>query len=72
MMFQGAIAKFDPKTEKFQFYPMPKEQNDNVTQLNMLGLQYQRRRQDLDQQCRQPGNLPHRSRLRQIRDVRIR
>jgi virginiamycin B lyase len=40
MMFQGAIAKFDPTTEKFQFYPMPKEQSDNVTQLNMLGLQY--------------------------------
>ena len=40
MMFQSAIAKFDPKTEQFQFYPMPKEQNDNVTQLNMLGLQY--------------------------------
>jgi streptogramin lyase len=40
MMFQGAIAKFDPKTEKFAFYPMPKEQNDNVTQLNMLGLSY--------------------------------
>ena len=38
MMFQGAIAKFDPKTEKFQFYPMPKDQNNNVTQLNMLGL----------------------------------
>jgi streptogramin lyase len=40
MMFQGAIAKFDPKTEKFQYYPMPKDQDDNVTQLNMLGLQY--------------------------------
>lgn len=40
MMFQGAITRFDPKTEQFQFYPMPKEQNDNVTQLNMLGLQY--------------------------------
>ena len=25
MMFQGAIAKFDPKTEQFQFYPIPKE-----------------------------------------------
>ena len=41
MMFQGAIAKFDPKTEQFNFYPMPKEQNDNVTQLNMLGLEHQ-------------------------------
>ncbi len=41
MMFQGAIAKFDPKAEKFQFYPMPKEQNDNVTQLNMLGMEHE-------------------------------
>jgi virginiamycin B lyase len=40
MMFQGAIAKFDPKTEKLQFYPMPKDQDNNVTQLNMLGLDY--------------------------------
>ena len=41
MMFQGAIAKFDPKTEQFTYYPMPKEKNDNVTQLNMLGLEHQ-------------------------------
>jgi virginiamycin B lyase len=41
MMFQGAIARFDPNTQDFKFYPMPKEQNDNVTQLNMLGLEYQ-------------------------------
>jgi virginiamycin B lyase len=42
MMFQAAIAKFDPKTEKFQFYPIPKEQNDNVTQLPAVAgvLQY--------------------------------
>ena len=41
MMFQGAIAKFDPKYQQFKFYPMPKEQSDNVTQLNMLGLEHQ-------------------------------
>ena len=41
MMFQGAIAKFDPGTEQFKFYPIPKEQNNNVTQLNMLGLEHQ-------------------------------
>ena len=40
MMFQGAIAKFDPKAEQFQFFRMPAEQDDKVTQLNMLGLQY--------------------------------
>jgi virginiamycin B lyase len=41
MMFQGAIAKFDPKTEQFTYYPIPPEKNDNVTQLNMLGLEHQ-------------------------------
>ena len=41
MMFQGAIARFDPGTEQFKFYPMPKDQDDNVTQLNMLGLEHQ-------------------------------
>jgi virginiamycin B lyase len=41
MMFQGAIAKFDPKSEQFKFYPMPKDQDNNVTQLNMLGLEHQ-------------------------------
>jgi len=41
MMFQGAIARFDPKTEQFRFYPMPKEQDNSVTQLNMLGLEHQ-------------------------------
>jgi streptogramin lyase len=41
MMFQGAIAKFDPNTTQFTFYPMPKEQDTNVTQLNMLGLEHQ-------------------------------
>jgi virginiamycin B lyase len=41
MMFQGAIARFDPKTEQFTYYPMPAEGNNNVTQLNMLGLEHQ-------------------------------
>jgi streptogramin lyase len=41
MMFQGAIAKFDPRTEQFTYYPMPKDQDNNVTQLNMLGLEHQ-------------------------------
>ncbi len=41
MMFQASVARFDPRTEEFKFYPMPAEQNDNVSQLNMLGLDYQ-------------------------------
>jgi len=40
MMFQSAIANFDPKTETFKLYPINKDMNDDVTQLNMLGLQY--------------------------------
>ena len=40
MMFQGALAKFDPKTEKFHVYNLQPEYNDNVAQLNMLGLRY--------------------------------
>jgi virginiamycin B lyase len=40
MMFQGAIAKFDRKTEEFKTYPLPAELNNNQAQLNMLGLQY--------------------------------
>jgi virginiamycin B lyase len=40
MMFQGALANFDPKTEQFKLYPINKELSDSVTQLNMLGLQY--------------------------------
>ncbi len=40
MMFQGALAKFDPKAEKFQVYKLQTEYNDNVAQLNMLGMRY--------------------------------
>jgi streptogramin lyase len=40
MMFQGALAKFDPKAEKFHIYNLQAEYNDNVAQLNMLGLRY--------------------------------
>jgi virginiamycin B lyase len=40
MMYQGALAKFDPKTELFQFFPVAKDQNKDDTQLNMVTLQY--------------------------------
>ncbi|MGD0962503.1 MAG: carboxypeptidase regulatory-like domain-containing protein [Candidatus Acidiferrales bacterium] len=36
MMFQGAVARFDPKTEKFQVYSAPAELNDQSFQVNML------------------------------------
>lgn len=36
MMFQGAIARFDPKTEKFKIYSAPAEINDKSFQANML------------------------------------
>ncbi len=39
MMFQGALAKFDPKTEKFQIYSLPPELNDKQAQINMISMQ---------------------------------
>ena len=27
MMYQGAVAKFDPKTEKFQIWQLPPERS---------------------------------------------
>jgi virginiamycin B lyase len=36
LMYQGGIAKFDKKTEKFQVYPVPKEWQGNHTQQSMV------------------------------------
>jgi streptogramin lyase len=36
MMYQGAIAKFDPKAEKFQYWQLPPEMNKDMTQVNMV------------------------------------
>ncbi len=38
MMYQAAIAKFDPKTEQFTYYPVSSERNKPDTQLNMVTL----------------------------------
>lgn len=35
MMFQGGVAKFDRKTEKFQTWSVPAEFNRDMTQVNM-------------------------------------
>jgi virginiamycin B lyase len=35
MMYQGAIAKFDKKTEKIQYWSLPPELNIATTQINM-------------------------------------
>ena len=40
MMFQGALAKFDTKTETLKTYQLPPEFNDNAAQPNMLGMRY--------------------------------
>ncbi len=69
MMFQGAIAKFDPKTEQFTYYPMPKEQEQQRHPAQHAGPRASGRRQGLDEQRRQPGGLPDRSRLREVRDL---
>jgi virginiamycin B lyase len=36
LMYQGGIAKFERKTEKFQVYPVPKEWQGNHTQQSMV------------------------------------
>jgi streptogramin lyase len=36
MMYQGGVAKFDRKTEKFQEFPLPKELQKNHTQESMV------------------------------------
>ncbi len=36
MMYQAAVAKFDPKTEQFQYFSLPAERNRNNSQLNMV------------------------------------
>ena len=38
MMYQASIAKFDPKTEQFTYYPVAPERNKDDTQLNMVTL----------------------------------
>jgi virginiamycin B lyase len=41
MMYQPALGNFDPKQKKFvKFLEIPKAMSDQVTQLNMLGLNY--------------------------------
>ncbi len=44
MMYQGALARFNPASERFQYYPAPAKYNDlpyrqGIMQINMLGLQ---------------------------------
>ena len=36
MMYQGAVARFDPKTEKFQIWQLPPERLKDDSQLNMV------------------------------------
>jgi streptogramin lyase len=39
-MYQATIVKFDPKTEKFQFWTLPPEQNIAAAQVNMVSPQH--------------------------------
>ena len=36
MMYQGAVGKFDTKTEKFQTWSLPPEDNKDFTQINQI------------------------------------
>ena len=40
MMYQASIAKFDPKSEQFTYYPVSPERNKDDTQLNMVTLNH--------------------------------
>ena len=40
MMFQGALARFDPKTEKFHIYRLPAELDDMDAQLDFVAVQH--------------------------------
>ena len=62
MMYQGAIAKFDPKTEKFQYWQLPPERLKDDSQLNMVTNRTRRRRQDLGQRRRPLDAVPARPR----------
>ena len=42
MMYQGGFAKFDRKTEKFQTYSMPPDQNKDYTQINQIDAMHAR------------------------------
>ncbi|HLH97911.1 MAG TPA: carboxypeptidase regulatory-like domain-containing protein [Xanthobacteraceae bacterium] len=36
MMYQGAMAKFDPKTDQFQVFNLPPDMNKDMAQVNMV------------------------------------
>ncbi len=38
-MYQAAVARFDPKAERFAYWPLPKEQNIDAAQVNMASAQ---------------------------------
>jgi virginiamycin B lyase len=40
MMYQAGIMKFDPQTEKFQFWQIPSPRNREDTQLNMITMNF--------------------------------
>ena len=40
MMYQGALAHFDRKTEQIKTYSLPAQWNDDAAQPNMLGMRY--------------------------------
>lgn len=38
MMNQGAVARFEPKTQKLDVFPLPAELNDDMTQMNQIAV----------------------------------
>ena len=52
MMYQGAIAKFDPRRGKVQTFSLPADMNKDMAQVNMVRPDPTRRRQGLDAEQR--------------------
>lgn len=42
MMYQGAVAKFDRKTETFQTWSLPPDQNKDYTQINQVDAKHEK------------------------------
>ena len=70
MMYQAAIAKFDPDQKKFvKLLEIPKALNNIDTQLNMLGLNYKVDGKIWTNDAGNAGHLPRRPQDRRMGDV---
>ncbi len=67
MMYQGAVAKFDRKTESFQYWQIPPERHQGRLPAQHGDQPDGGRRQAVGQRCRPLDPVPARPRHRQVR-----